>query len=120
MKKILKWTVIAVAALLVIGMLTSLGGGDKEAAKAVPTTTTQTVAPKPKAEKRTKVDWEHMAPVVKERIDSLDKKNNCEGLEEQFQNAEANDARMRHNWGSGNADLMQYILEAQKESGCLN
>ena len=42
-------------------------------------------------------------------IDRLGKKGDCDGLQDEFDTADANDTAQRNRTGDGNADLMAYI-----------
>lgn len=64
------------------------------------------------------VDWENYAPSVRSRIDSLAAADDCDGLQHEFDTADANDDIQRDRVGDGNADLMGYIDEAMAEAGC--
>jgi outer membrane biosynthesis protein TonB len=64
------------------------------------------------------VDWENHAPTVKFRIDRLGVREDCDGLQEAFDNADANDAAQRNRTGDGNADLMGYIDQWLRHAGC--
>jgi hypothetical protein len=65
------------------------------------------------------VDWENYAPSVRSRIDSLAASHDCQGLQQEFETADANDGLQRDRTGDGNADLMGYIEGKLKDAGCL-
>jgi opacity protein-like surface antigen len=64
------------------------------------------------------VDWENYAPEVRTRIDRMATEGDCDGLQAEFDTADANDAAQRDRVGSGNADLMGYIDGKLSEAGC--
>jgi len=61
---------------------------------------------------------ENYAPEVKRRIDRLGEREDCDGLQEEFNNADRNDAAQRNRTGDGNADLMSYIEGWLRHAGC--
>jgi hypothetical protein len=64
------------------------------------------------------VDWENYAPEVRTRIDRMATAGDCDGLQAEFDTADANDAAQRDRVGTGNADLMGYIDSKLSEVGC--
>lgn len=64
------------------------------------------------------VDWENYSPSVKARIDSLAAAGDCSGLQREFDIADENDDAQRARVGSGNADLMSYIDDKMRATGC--
>lgn len=64
------------------------------------------------------VDWDNYDPSVKQRIDSMAEKQDCAGLQSEFDTAEANSSMQRARTGDGNADLMGYIDEQLSAAGC--
>lgn len=66
----------------------------------------------------TDVDWENYAPSVKRRIDSMAERKNCQGLQQEFETAEANNDAQLSRVGDGNSDLMAYIDEQMSAAGC--
>lgn len=64
------------------------------------------------------VEWKNYAPDLQSRIDALASAKDCASLQEQFDNADANDDAQRSRTGSGNADLMGYIDDALKSADC--
>jgi opacity protein-like surface antigen len=64
------------------------------------------------------VDWENYAPEVRTRIDRMAAEGDCDGLQAEFDTADANDAAQRDRVGTGNADLMGYIDGKLSEAGC--
>lgn len=66
----------------------------------------------------TDIDWGNHAPSVKRRIDSLAEKEDCQGLQQEFDTAEANNDAQLSRVGDGNSDLMGYIDEQMAAAGC--
>jgi hypothetical protein len=64
------------------------------------------------------VDWENYSPNVKRRVDRMGKREDCDGLQHEFDVAEANDVAQRNRTGDGNADLMGYIDEWMQHAEC--
>jgi hypothetical protein len=64
------------------------------------------------------VTWSDYAPAVKTTIDQLKDSKDCNGLQQQFDNADANDSATRARVGHGNAALMGYINDAMRAAGC--
>ena len=62
----------------------------------------------------TEPDWSNYDSSLKSRIDYSD----CDGLQLQFDNAEANSAQQRARTGTGNALLMSYIDSKMQEKNC--
>lgn len=62
------------------------------------------------------VDWKNYASGLRSRINSL--AGNCSALQQEFDNAYANDSAQRSRTGDGNADLMSYIQNLLDDSGC--
>lgn len=54
------------------------------------------------------VDWSQFSPTVKTRIDGLVENQDCDGLQDEFDNADAN----------SHADLMVYLDNQMEEIGC--
>jgi hypothetical protein len=67
---------------------------------------------------RTQVDWENYDSSVRIRIDRLASVGDCKGLQAEFDIAERNNAAQRRRTGDGNDDLMGYIDQKMRESGC--
>jgi hypothetical protein len=64
------------------------------------------------------VPWKDYTPGLQATIDGLKASKNCDQLERQFQNADANDAMTKSRTGHNNAKLMTYIDKALAEAGC--
>jgi hypothetical protein len=64
------------------------------------------------------VDWDNYAPSVQSRIDSLAAQGDCQGLQDEFDVADANDSIQRDRVGDGNADLMGYIDAKMQSARC--
>jgi hypothetical protein len=55
---------------------------------------------------------------VAQRIDALMVARDCDGLQREFDTADANDNATRTRTGSGTADLMGYIDDRLRSTGC--
>ena len=64
------------------------------------------------------VPWADYAPTVKKRIDRMVQRGNCDGLQAEFDNADANNDATMQRTGHNNADLMTYIDATMEEAGC--
>lgn len=64
------------------------------------------------------VPWEDYSPAVKQRIDGLVANKDCTGLQEEFDNADANNEATMSRTGHNNADLMAYLDEQMQAAGC--
>ena len=64
------------------------------------------------------VDWENYSADVRTRIDNAAADADCATLQDEFDNAEANDDAQRKRTGDGNSDLMAYIDRQMDEAGC--
>jgi len=64
------------------------------------------------------MDWENYAPEVQARIAGLAASLDCEGLQAEFDAADANDEFQRERTGDGNADLMAYLDQRLLDIGC--
>jgi hypothetical protein len=65
------------------------------------------------------VQWDDYSPELQGDIDSLQLSGDCQGLQDMFDVAEANDEATRFRRGHGNGNLMAYIFHAQQLAGCL-
>lgn len=54
------------------------------------------------------IDWDDYAPEVKTQIEQLEADRDCDGMQEQFDLADAN----------GSADLMTYLDKAMRDADC--
>lgn len=118
MGKILGGVIVAV---LVGGLISSalgLGGDDSDRPGASePSRAPVAETPAGHAD-RTHVPWRHYAPAVKLRIDRMEQRGNCAGLQKEFDTADANSDLMMDRRGHSNAALMGYIDEALQAAGC--
>jgi hypothetical protein len=64
------------------------------------------------------VPWDNYDASVKDRIDSLEVAADCDGLQGEFDTADANNAQQRERTGTGNAELMAYIDAIMRDVGC--
>lgn len=64
------------------------------------------------------VQWEDYAPSVKTRIDELAAQKDCEALQAEFDNADANNEATMSRVGHNNAQLMSYIDFLMSKSAC--
>ncbi len=64
------------------------------------------------------VDWSNYDSSVKARIDGLEAAADCEGLQDEFNTADANDSVQRERTGTGNVELMTYLDELMRDAGC--
>lgn len=64
------------------------------------------------------VPWGDYDASVKARIDELGAESDCAGLQDEFDNADANNDATMNRTGHNNADLMGYIDEWMREAGC--
>jgi PBP1b-binding outer membrane lipoprotein LpoB len=81
------------------------------------TGTTENSAP-PVEQKTDSVQWEDYGSTLKADIDALAASKDCNGLQEQFNNADANNTATMTRTGHNNAELMGYLDEALKTAGC--
>ncbi len=66
----------------------------------------------------TEVDWQNYAPSVRARIEQMAASGDCDGLQAEFDTAEANSDMQRARTGDGNADLMGFIDQKMADAGC--
>ncbi len=64
------------------------------------------------------VDWSNYDSSVKARIDGLEAAADCEGLQKEFDTADANNSVQRERTGTGNVELMTYIDGLMQDAGC--
>ena len=64
------------------------------------------------------VEWEDYAPTLQADIDALASAKDCNGLQEQFNNADVNNTATQERTGHNNAKLMKYLDDAMKTAGC--
>ncbi|MCB2412465.1 hypothetical protein LGT39_06325 [Demequina sp. TTPB684] len=64
------------------------------------------------------VPWDNYDASVKERIDSFEASADCDGLQAEFDTADANNAQQRERTGTGNAELMEYLDDIMRDVGC--
>lgn len=64
------------------------------------------------------VEWEDYDAGLQERIDALAQAADCDGLQEEFNTADANTASTLDRIGHTNANLMRYIDTELREAGC--
>jgi len=64
------------------------------------------------------VDWSRYAPQVESRIEDLASKGDCDGLQREFDTADANDDAMRKRTGEGTADLLDYLDAEMQAADC--
>lgn len=117
MKKQTKIALAAIGALVVIGAATS--DGEPSVPDPTPVAVSSTASPPkaaPKAD-HASTDWFGYAPEVKARIDRLATARDCAGLQKEFDLADANADRQRER-GANPAEVMAYIDDAMKDSGC--
>lgn len=72
----------------------------------------------PPAEETTAVPWENYAPGLQDRIDELAAARDCDGLQREFDTADANSDAQASRTGEGNADLLEYVDAAMRGAGC--
>lgn len=73
-----------------------------------------TAAPAPAAG----VQWSDYAAGVQGRIDALAASKDCDGLQAEFDAADANNAVTLNRTGHNNAELMSYIDGQMRAAGC--
>ena len=122
-KKSLPWWGWAIIAVLGIGVISSLFGGDDEttpADSAIEEQVEQTEAEVVESDEASsvEVDWSKYGDGLQERIDSLAAAADCSALQSEFDTAFDNDELTRERTGSGNADLMAYIDDKLRAAGC--
>ena len=64
------------------------------------------------------VPWSDYAGDLRGRIDGLAASKDCSGLQQQFDNADANNAATMTRTGHNNATLMGYIDDKMRAAGC--
>ena len=64
------------------------------------------------------VVWADYSPSVKTNIDTLIESADCEGLQKEFDNADANNEATMNRTGHNNAGLMDYIDAGMRKAGC--
>lgn len=65
------------------------------------------------------VDWGgKYSTTVRERLDTLIKKKDCDALHAELITAHAIDAAKKRSYGSGSDDLVAYIRWGQDKAGC--
>ena len=74
-------------------------------------TTTTAEATTTTTEDDSGVDWSDFAPTVRTRIEELVAAGDCAGLQQEFDNADAND-------NPSKADLMTYLDREMEAAGC--
>lgn len=79
--------------------------------------TTESTAPAVE-QKTDSVQWEDYGSTLKADIDALTAAKDCNGLQEQFDNADANNPATMERTGHNNAELMGYLDKAMKTAGC--
>jgi hypothetical protein len=62
------------------------------------------------------VQWDDYAPGMQSRIDGL--ATDCDALQQEFDNADANNAATMSRTGHNNAELMKYIDAKLRTAGC--
>lgn len=122
-KRTMPWWGWGLIALLVAGVIANLSGGEGsdrsnqvagEAAELVGEAPEVVEADQPEVE----VPWEDYDASVKLTIDELADQSDCEGLQEQFDIADANNEATMSRTGHNNAQLMAYIDQKLQASSC--
>ncbi len=112
--RILAWALVALVAIGVGGEL--LGGPDEVSPPpptAVPSTTVATVATSPPAFWMNKYDWG-----LKDHVDTLAADADCAALHDRYVKATLANSAVAERYGTGTADLLEYIFIASEAIGC--
>jgi len=64
------------------------------------------------------VPWADYAPTLQKDLDALGVAKDCPALQQQFDNADANNDATMTRTGHNNADLMAYIDALMRKAGC--
>jgi hypothetical protein len=112
--RLLAWAFVA---LLVIGVGGQLLGGADEIVPpprtTVPATTVATVATAPPAFWMNKYEW-----ALKDHVDALAADADCAALQDRYVKATLANSAVNARYGTGTADLLEYIFIASEASGC--
>jgi hypothetical protein len=112
--RLLAWALVALVAIGVGGEL--LGGPDEVSPPpptAVPSTTVATVATSPPAFWMNKYDWG-----LKDHVDVLAADADCAALHDRYVKATLANSAVAKRYGTGTADLLEYIFIASEAIGC--
>ena len=112
--RLLAWALVALVAIGVGGEL--LGGPDEVSPPpptAVPSTTVATVATSPPAFWMNKYDWG-----LKDHVDALAAAADCAALHDRYVKATLANSAVAKRYGTGTADLLEYICIASEAIGC--
>jgi hypothetical protein len=122
-KKTMPWWGWALIALLVVGVITNLSDGEgpdesSQTASEPAETAEEERAVVESEQPEVEVPWEDYDASVKLEIDELAAQNDCEGLQEQFDIADANNEATMSRTGHNNAQLMAYIDQKLQAASC--
>jgi hypothetical protein len=67
---------------------------------------------------KSSVNWDNYSPAVKSLIAELIDAQDCEGLQTQFDNADANNTAQLNRTGESNAELMSLLDGEMRDIGC--
>ena len=67
---------------------------------------------------KSSVDWQNYSPALKSLIADLIDAQDCEGLQTQFDNADANNTAQLNRTGKSNAELMSLLDNEMRNIGC--
>ena len=112
--RLLAWALVALVAIGVGGEL--LGGPDEVSPPpptAVPSTTVATVATSLPAFWMNKYDWG-----LKDHVDALAADADCAALHDRYVKATLANSAVAKRYGTGTADLLEYIFIASEAIGC--
>jgi hypothetical protein len=108
-------TSIVFGTILLLWIIGSCGSNVSDETNSSPTLKPAVTTPKNDAPA---VQWEDYAPSVKTRIDDLAAQKDCDALQSEFDNADANNEATMARVGHNNAQLMGYIDFLMRNAGC--
>ena len=112
--RLLAWAFVALVVIGVGGQL--LGGPDEvrpPTPTAVPSTTVVTVATTPPPFWMNKYEW-----ALKDHVDALAADVDCAALHDRYVKATLANSAVASRYGTGTADLLEYIFNASEAIGC--
>lgn len=109
---------VAGIAVLAVAAFAGCGGGDTSTNTGQASQSVAVPSPSSSCTPLGSGCWEDYDPQVQARIDKAIASGNCAKLQDEFDQAEANNAATMERLGHNNADLMTYIDEGLQQAGC--